>query len=66
MEELAQAIEKLILAYEEETGSTVQVVRWGIGVNTVENHGGNLSDGSYTLTWADENERYVSVEVLPV
>lgn len=57
MLELAKEIEKLILTYEEQTGKEVRVVRWGIGLNPVEEGSTN-----YLLTWADENERHVSIE----
>ena len=64
MLELAKEIEKLILAYEEQTGKEVRVVRWGIGLNPVLDADGNLSEGNYKLTWADENERHVSIETI--
>ena len=65
MRDLARDIQELILSYEEQTGKTVKVVRWGIGLNPVLDGDGNLAEGNYKLTWADENERYVSVEVTP-
>jgi hypothetical protein len=59
--ELARDIETLILKYEEQTGNKVLVVRWGIGLNPVDEE-----SSEYKLTWADVNERYVSVEIMPV